>query len=55
MGVMNLSLRTNANATVDLIDNDGEVLLEAATLEEVEEYLDEMIEELEDFKQEIMI
>ena len=48
---MNLAVETNEDGTVNLTDNDGNLIVQNGTLEECESVIDEMIEELEDFKQ----
>jgi hypothetical protein len=49
--IMNLAVETNEDGTVNLTDNDGNLIVQNGTLEECESVIDEMIEELEDFKQ----
>jgi len=47
---MQYAIEINENATVNLIDQSGNILLEAATTDEVDSYIDEIISMLKNLK-----
>lgn len=44
------AIEINENATCNLIDQNGNILLDSATTDEIDKYLDELISELENLK-----
>lgn len=43
-------IELNENGTNNLIDTSGNILLESATTDEIDNYLDEIIEEIKNLK-----
>lgn len=54
MKIIEYSIETNENATMNLVDQDGNVILDAATCNEIDDYLGllqkENVEHLESLK-----
>jgi len=44
------AIEINENGTHNLIDQSGNILLDSATTDEIDKYLDELISELENLK-----
>lgn len=44
------AIETNENSTVNLIDQDGNIYLECATIDEIQDYLDDFRRQIFDFQ-----